>query len=425
MKKITVLAFSVLAALVLTSCGSTPKTEVETPAEKVPETPVVETPVAETVDVAAITAQIDASRQIAIDAGADTAAPDLLKNLDDYYESLKSNPELLASSAADLNLKYKTLASYAKAKDLKSQIDSKKSENYDKKDYNSGVAGLEKLEAAYASTDAMSAETAAAADSAIADFTVVMTDLELRNSKLEVYNKTKDLKTQIDEHELSALDSKDYDEGVKNLELFESALKSEEAITADDAATADKAFASFTAVYVVGYKKLAKDERAAAYDAKKLADSVKAAVSRKAEYKAATEAFQKGDTLYSMQNAPKALENYTSAKEQYEYLYKDVSEKRAAAMAVLEAAKKSVEESEQYAADADSQAPLTQKVDGIEDEDAVLLESDNYENPEDAEIDVSEELTVIDQLNIVSGEAENALQDAGVQIDIPTFGQEK
>ncbi len=420
MKKITVLAVSVLAAFVLTSCGSTPKTEVETPVEKVPETPV-----AESVDVAAITAQIDASRQIAIDAGADVAAPDLLKNLDDYYESLKSNPELLVSSATDLNLKYKTLASYTKAKDLKNQIDSKKSENYDKKDYNSGVTSLEKLEAAYTSTQVMSAEIAATADSAIADFTLVMTDLELRNSKLEVYNKAKDLKTQIDEHELSALDSKDYDEGVKNLELFESALKSEEAITADDAATADKAFASLTAVYVVGYKKLAKDERSAAYDAKKLADSVKAAVSRKDEYKTATEAFQKGDTLYSMQNAPKALENYTYAKEQYEYLYKDVSEKRAAAMAVLEAAKKSVEESEQYAVNADSQAPLTQKVAGIEDDDAVLLESDNYENPEDAEIEVSEELTVVDQLNIVSGEAENALQNAGVQIDIPTFGQEK
>ena len=45
-----------------------------------------------------------------------------------------------------------------------------------------------------------------------------------------------------------------------------------------------------------------------------------------------------------------------------------------------------------FAEEADIKAPITEKVEGIEDEDAVLLEADNYEDPEEAEADIAEEL---------------------------------
>ena len=46
---------------------------------------------------------------------------------------------------------------------------------------------------------------------------------------------------------------------------------------------------------------------------------------------------------------------------------------------------------------ADIKAPITEQVEGIEDEDAVLLEADDYEDPEDAEADLPEDLDEIDE----------------------------
>jgi len=342
MKKVTLFVLSTLVALSLMSCGSKPEAEPETTPEApvveetVVEEPVIEDPVVEepeeeapAVDVDSLKAQIDDARNLAIAAGAEDLAPELLKAIDDYYASIKDSDADVSLSSADIILRYKTLASYAKAKDLK---------------------------------------------------------------------------TQIDEHDLAVYDQKDYDEGVKSYAVIEDAYTNGTAITAETAAYADAALSSFTAVYVAGYKKLAKDERVAAFEAKKNADSVKAGVSRKEEYKAATDSFQKGDTLYAMQNPVKAYENYKSSKEAYIYLFEDVSEKRAAAQAAIEAAKKRVEESAQFAEEADYKAPITEPIEGIEDEDAVLLEADDYEDPEAAEIEVSEELTVVDQLEIVSDE---------------------
>ena len=98
---------------------------------------------------------------------------------------------------------------------------------------------------------------------------------------------------------------------------------------------ATKANANFNSVLFIAYKKMAKQERDEAYKAKRDADSVKAAVARSDDYKAATELFTKGDQMYSMQNAPKAYKNYKAAKEAYTTLYTEVSEKRAAAQTEL------------------------------------------------------------------------------------------
>ena len=85
-------------------------------------------------------------------------------------------------------------------------------------------------------------------------------------------------------------------------------------------------------------------------------------------------------------------EKYESATTKFKYLYTDVAEKRAAAQAAIDEAKKRVAESEKFAEEADIKAPITEQVEGIEDEDAVLLEADDYEDPEDAEVEIAEEI---------------------------------
>ena len=104
--------------------------------------------------------------------------------------------------------------------------------------------------------------------------------------------------------------------------------------------------------------------------------------------------FKKGDASYSRNGYEAACDAYDEAYDIFSTLYETISEKRAAALAAIEAAKKSVEASAAIAEEADLESPLTGQVDGIEDEDAVLLEEDDYADPEDAEVYLDEELQV-------------------------------
>ena len=60
----------------------------------------------------------------------------------------------------------------------------------------------------------------------------------------------------------------------------------------------------------------------------------------------------------------------------------------------IEAAKKSVEESAAVAEEADRESPLSGDVDGIEDEDAVLLDEDDYADPDDAKAYLDEDISI-------------------------------
>lgn len=233
-----------------------------------------------------------------------------------------------------------------------------------------------------------------------------------RYNLLAAFAKAKDAKKEIDDNDFASYDQKDYDSGVKSLQAAESAFDDLENWNPSALASATDANAKFTNVLVVAYKKLAKAERELAYEAKKKADSVKAGVAQKEKYQAATESFKNGDTLYAMQSPKKSLENYQSAKEEFTFLYEDVSEKRAAAQAAIEEAKRKVAETERYALEADQRNPITEEIDGIEDEDTVLLEEDEYEDPEDAESDIAptieEEITneILDYASDLLGEEE-------------------
>ena len=219
-------------------------------------------------------------------------------------------------------------------------------------------------------------------------------DLAKRYEALATYVKALDAKETIDDYELPPLAKTAYDKGCKDLDAFDEMIENDNASADDLLAKATSAYGSFKTVLVALYKDIAKDAREDALEAKKDADSVKAAVSEKREYTRAVELFKKGDASYSMNGYEAACDSYDQAYDIFSKLYETISEKRAAALAAIEAAKKSVEDSAAVAEEADLEAPLTGDVDGIEDEDAVLLEEDNYANPKDAEIYLSDELSV-------------------------------
>ncbi len=237
------------------------------------------------------------------------------------------------------------------------------------------------------------------------DVTADLTRLSMLYEALSSYSKACTLKNKIDDMELAQLDQKDYDDGLLYLNQCDELFEEEElsAVKLQDAAA--KAYASLNSVYFVAFKKLAKDARAAAFEAKRDADSVKAAISQKERYNEAAETFKKGDTSYAMQNPERACDLYIEAGELFDELYEVVSEKRAAAQAAIDAAKSKVLESEQAALQADKDLPITdENLAGIEDEDAVLLEEDEYDDPEAAEADIAETFeeevinTVVDYL---------------------------
>ncbi len=224
-----------------------------------------------------------------------------------------------------------------------------------------------------------------------------------RYNLLANYSRAKDTKKEIDDNGYASYAKNNYDSGVKNLEKVEVVFAEDsEELPKTVFVDAENAYKDFNTVINVAYKKIAKEAREDALEAKKNADSVKAGVARKAEYKEAADLVQTGDSLYAMQSAKKATEKYNSAAEKFTYLYEDVKAKRAAAEAAIEEAKRRVAESEKFAEEADVKAPIKEKVEGIEDEDAVLLEADNYEDPEAAEADIAEELEDV----VYEGEAE-------------------
>lgn len=211
-------------------------------------------------------------------------------------------------------------------------------------------------------------------------------NLEASYAVLADYAKAKSVKEKIDAEELMTYAQSTYNEGV---ELLTSVEKSFEAEQFDSSVveTAHNAYVKFNKVYMIAYKLIAQKERDLALDAKKDADSVKASVSQKERYKVAAEEFAAGDSAYSMQNPESAYNHYGVAKDEFGKLFVEVSEKRAEALRIMEEAKKRVEESKNFASEADAQAPISEPVEGIEEADAVLLEETKYEEVEVVEFE--------------------------------------
>ena len=226
----------------------------------------------------------------------------------------------------------------------------------------------------FAATDALLKTLQAQAETGV-DVSIGLKDVQTRYEALEKYAKAMDTKARVDELGFASYDQATYDKGNQAIADLQNLFSETNILSSAMLEKANEAYSSFNSVLIGAFKKLAKEERNGAFAAKKDADSVKAAVAEKDSYGKAVEDFKKGDSNYAMQNPEAALKNYQSAKGQFEVLFKTVSEKREAAQKAMEAAKNAVLETQNYAVNADKEAPLTgEEVQGIESEDAVLLE---------------------------------------------------
>ena len=245
----------------------------------------------------------------------------------------------------------------------------------------------------FAATDALLKTLQAQAETGI-DVSIGLKDVQTRYEALEKYAKAMDAKARVDELGFASYDQATYDKGTQAIADLQNLFSETNILSSAMLEKANEAYSSFNSVLIGAFKKLAKEERNGAFAAKKDADSVKAAVAEKAAYGKAVEDFKKGDSNYAMQNPEAALKNYQSAKGQFEVLFKTVSEKREAAQKAMEAAKNAVLETQNYAATADKEAPLTgEEVQGIEAEDAVLLEVETFADPKAAEVELSESIS--------------------------------
>lgn len=218
---------------------------------------------------------------------------------------------------------------------------------------------------------------------------------DARNAALDLYKKALEAKAKIDENGFAPYSQSEYDSGSSSLAEFEnqkdSDLSGEELLK-----LAEDAEGKFRNVLQKAYKQLAKEVRAKAFAAKKDADSVKSGAAAKESYNKAVEEFKAGDTNYAMQNPESALNHYIAAETQFKTLYSSVSERRAQAQKAIDEAKAKVETAENYALNADQEKPLEEAVEGIEAEDAVLLEEDEYAAPETLEADIPEQIEETD-----------------------------
>lgn len=223
------------------------------------------------------------------------------------------------------------------------------------------------------------------------DHSAELADIKARYDALAAAAKAKKLKARIDEEGLASNSQADYDAGEKALADFDQMI----AVPVTPGATLNKkateAYNSYYAVYFKSYKKFANNERKNAIAQKKACDAVKAQVARKDEYKTYAGMIIKGDQQYSTSNPEGAYNSYKEAASNFEALAADVSAKRAEAQKAIDEAKAKVQSVDEYAAQADAEKPLgDEPVAGIEAEDAVLLEKDEFENPDEKIIQIDE-----------------------------------
>ncbi len=237
-------------------------------------------------------------------------------------------------------------------------------------------------------------------------------DLVARYESLANAAQARAMKDKVDEMQFNEVDKIAYKAGEDALNKY-NAL-GPDGNSGDMLAESKVALEAYTAIFNKGFVALAGRERQAALDAKKQADSVKAGVAQKEVYTKASDTFKKADSSYVTKDIVGAYNGYKSSKETYINLYETISAKRAEAQAAIERAKKRVADAESYSIEADSIAPLTEQVNGIENEDAVLLEKDELANPDEAVIHVEEGQTAQEAEKAAEKaiEAENRINSA-------------
>ncbi len=218
-------------------------------------------------------------------------------------------------------------------------------------------------------------------------------DIQDRYNALANYSSALSSKKRIDDNNFASYDQTRYDAGVEALSEMENIFAGTNLKGSAMLETSVKAKGSFDAVLFAAYRQLARNERTEAFKSKREADGIKAGVAAKDAYNNAVSEFRAGDSSYSMQNPESAYAHYEKARLEFAAVYAKVSAEREAAQKAMDEAKSKVLESQNYASQADADAPLSgDEIQGIEAEDAKLLEDDNYEDPAAQEAELPETL---------------------------------
>ncbi len=231
------------------------------------------------------------------------------------------------------------------------------------------------------------------------EMTNILRQINAAYEGLAQYEEAKAKKKLIDDNGYASNNQRAYNEGAKLLEELEEIMADSDSFFEElrsgesDAGTqflnkATKANTDFTNVL----KAAANNMRTEAFKAKKQADSVKASVSRKDDYDDGVSEFRAGDSNYVTGSVDESIENYTRARDIFATLYKEVAAARAEAQKRISDAKKKVNHAWGVADEADKTDPLTEKIDGIEDHDAKLLEDDDFTEAENSYVEIDEEL---------------------------------
>ena len=226
------------------------------------------------------------------------------------------------------------------------------------------------------------------------DHSAELAEIKARFDALAAAAKAKKLKERIDQEGLAQYAPADYDAGETALAEFdELAAASPAASGAALSQKATEAYNAYYAVYFKAYKKMAIQERKNAIGKKKAADAVKAQVARKDEYASCIDLIKKGDSSFVTSNPEAAFNSYKEAAESLDSLAGDVAAKRAEAQKAIEEAKAKIKASSEYAEKADVEKPLgDEPVAGIEAEETVLLEQDEFANPDEKIIKIEEDV---------------------------------
>ncbi len=249
-------------------------------------------------------------------------------------------------------------------------------------------------------------------------------DLKARYEAMEKYSQSLKLKSQIEENAFQSYDNANYEKANSIVESFTDSTSLSNISGKAMNEKIDGAYKAYKTVIFKAFREKAKVSRTEAFKSKQNADSVKAGVAEKSEYAKAVEEFKSGDASFSIQNPEGALNHYENAKVQFESLYQSVKEKREAAQKAMDEAKKLVEESKNYAENADVESPLEgENIQGIEKQDAVLLEEEKFEDPKNAEAQIAEDIEIPEEQNLESKsenvilQLEDKINESGAKIE--------
>lgn len=262
-------------------------------------------------------------------------------------------------------------------------------------------AGADKLGNAFNIAEQKYKDALAAAEKG--DAREQLADVTARYNALENYANALSLKKQIESENLASYNMTDYNRGEKAMDGLADMFNDPNSSSFELLSRSADALDAYTKVLHVAYRQRAIDARMAALEAKRRADSVMAGVAKKDDYAACVEQMTLGDGCFSRQDAGTAYTYYVEAAKKFDALYEVVSKLREQAQAAMEAARKSVAASQQYAADADETMPITdENLEGIEDPDAVLIEVEEYADPSLSEANIPD--TIEEDENVLMSE---------------------